>query len=258
MHDLAQFDHLGQARFSSDNGADRRLDWRLFLLQVFDFFDNKWRVLLGREPIDTVEENGAMVVRNQVRLPSLQKLFFEAIDHVGRNDCCWGRSWLRLGIVIPIGRLSLIETWSSPACRFVLLWLIICRCRAARAFPSPAIGRAGSDATPISCATSPIGSHWSLLGWNARLSCRLLLLLDCHGRLCFSQAIRARLPVVVHHGRSLIWLTILGIDSAETFLIPWPIPSNHLSVLHVCRVPWHLRPALSSTTTSRHLLCRLI
>ena len=108
MHDLAQFDHLGQARFSSDNGADRRLDWRLFLLQVFYFFDDKWRVLLGREPVDTVEENGAVVVRDQVRLPSLQKLFLETIDHVCRNDCC--RSRLHLGIAISVGRLALVES----------------------------------------------------------------------------------------------------------------------------------------------------
>ena len=108
MHDLAQFDHLGQARFSSDNGADRRLDWRLFLLQVFDFFDDKWRVLLGCEPVNTVEENGAVVVRDQVRLPSLQEFFFETVDHVCRNDCC--RSRLHLGIVICVGRLSLVET----------------------------------------------------------------------------------------------------------------------------------------------------
>ena len=48
VNDLAQLDHLGQARFSGYDGAYRRLNRRLFLLQVFDLFDDEWRILLGR------------------------------------------------------------------------------------------------------------------------------------------------------------------------------------------------------------------
>ena len=41
LDDLAQFNDLGEARFSGYDGANGGLDWRLLLLQVFNLFDDQ-------------------------------------------------------------------------------------------------------------------------------------------------------------------------------------------------------------------------
>ena len=60
---------LGEAGLSGNDSADSRLDGGLFVLKIFDLFYNDVTVLLWGEPVDTVEENCAVVVGDQVRFP---------------------------------------------------------------------------------------------------------------------------------------------------------------------------------------------
>lgn len=66
--------NLRKAGFASNNCSDRRLNRRLLRLKVVDFFHENMAVLLGRQAIDTVEENSSVVVRDQIGLPRLQQL----------------------------------------------------------------------------------------------------------------------------------------------------------------------------------------
>ena len=73
VENSAQVIYLGQAGLSGDDGADRALHWSLFLLKVLNLFDDDRRELLGSQAVDAVEEDGAVIVRNKIGLPSLQK-----------------------------------------------------------------------------------------------------------------------------------------------------------------------------------------
>lgn len=71
INHLAEFVDLRDAGLAGNDGSDGRLDRCLFLLEVFDFFGDDGGVLSWVQPVDTVEEDGAVVVRHQICLPGL-------------------------------------------------------------------------------------------------------------------------------------------------------------------------------------------
>lgn len=76
----------GKTRLSPNNGSDSRLDGGLFILEVFNFFNNNVTVLLGCESEDAVKKHSPVVVGDQVVVPCLQKFFFQMVDDVCRNQ----------------------------------------------------------------------------------------------------------------------------------------------------------------------------
>ena len=82
VHDLTKLADLREAGFAGDDRADCALDGRLLGLQVLDLLDEEGRILVWRQPVDAVEEDRAMVVRDQVSLPCLQQLLLQLVDEL--------------------------------------------------------------------------------------------------------------------------------------------------------------------------------
>ncbi len=80
--DLIQFFCLLNTRFSCNDWPDSALDRRLFVLQVLYFFGHYRQKLGGMEPINAVQEDCTVVVRDQKTVPSLQELLFQEVNHV--------------------------------------------------------------------------------------------------------------------------------------------------------------------------------
>jgi len=78
-----------KTRLPANNGPDSWLDGCLFILEVFYFFDYNVTVLLGCESEDAVKKDCPVVVRDQVIVPCLQKLFFQMVDYVCRYQILW-------------------------------------------------------------------------------------------------------------------------------------------------------------------------
>ena len=74
--------HLLDAGLPGDDGPYGVLDGRLLVLQVLYLLSNDRHVLVGREAVDGVEEDGAVVVRDDVGVPGLQQLFLQVVHHV--------------------------------------------------------------------------------------------------------------------------------------------------------------------------------
>lgn len=79
---LLQLHNLRDAALSGDDSSDCVLNWRLFLLQILDLFDDDRRVLVRLEPIYAVQEDSAVVVWDQVGLPGGQEFILQVVDNI--------------------------------------------------------------------------------------------------------------------------------------------------------------------------------
>lgn len=81
---------LAETGLACDDSPDRRLNGRLLILQVFDLFYEDVAVLLRGQAIDAVQKNCAVVVGDQISLPSLEQLLFEMVHDVCRDQVVLG------------------------------------------------------------------------------------------------------------------------------------------------------------------------
>lgn len=80
-----KFPDLLDAALPRDDCPNRVLNGGLLMPEVLYLLCNHRQVLLRSEPVYAVEEDRAVVVRDQEAVPSLKKLFLEQVAHVPRD-----------------------------------------------------------------------------------------------------------------------------------------------------------------------------
>ena len=80
--DLLKLGNLTDAALPRNDGPDCVLNRRLLSLKVLDLLDHYRSILLWLQPIDTIEEHGPVIVRNEVSLPSGEKLILQIVNDV--------------------------------------------------------------------------------------------------------------------------------------------------------------------------------
>jgi len=76
---------LGNATLSSYDCTDCILDGSSLILQIFNFFDYNWRILLRLQPIYAIQKHCSVVVWNQICFPCGQELILQVVNDVALN-----------------------------------------------------------------------------------------------------------------------------------------------------------------------------
>ena len=83
--DLLEFNYLGYAALTSDNGPDSVLDGRALVLQILNLLDHDRGILLRLQAIDTVEEHCSMVVWDEICLPCSEELILQEVHNIAAD-----------------------------------------------------------------------------------------------------------------------------------------------------------------------------
>lgn len=118
-----KFHDLRNAALSCNNSPNCVLNRRSFVLQIFDFLDDDGWILAWFEPINTVQKDRSVVVRDQIGLPSCQQLVLKIVYNVTRYRIFFS-SAVFLHVCLEIGRklLGNFVCTLSPAVHVLAYW----------------------------------------------------------------------------------------------------------------------------------------